>query len=73
MPDGEDLEAGAVEPAAEHAAAPLSCDRPAVGAGGLGHALVADRDIKITVDADLEARDDVVVEVVGWPAGRPCP
>ncbi len=52
---GEDLEPGAVEPAAQHAAAD-DLRRAAVGAGGLGHALVTDRDIKITVDADLRAR-----------------
>ena len=54
-PGGEDFESRAVEPAAQRAAA-HDLRRPAVGTGCLGDAFVADRDIKIVVDAELESR-----------------
>ena len=47
----------------------MTCAVRPSGPVAFGHALVADRDIKISVDADLQPRDDVVVEVVGR-AGR---
>ena len=67
-PGGEDLEPGAVEPATQRAP-PDDLRGPAVGPGRPGDPLVTHGNVQIVIDADLEARDDVVVEVVGGAGG----
>ena len=63
---GEDLQLGAVGLAAEGAPPPEG-DDAAVGPGGRRDPLVPHGDVESAVDAELDARDDVVVEaaVVG--------